>query len=163
MPLMTVAQAAKHTGVHRTTITRAISSGKLSASRLDGGDYAIDPSELERVYPSNRPATQKRTSALHQGGLVQTDDAVQIRDVRIKDLERQLEEYRAREKYHMDLLAMQMRLIPARREEGRKAQTSKETKDHTDEEGLDQVNVEGMWKKKKGKKKSKKGKRGKKK
>jgi hypothetical protein len=32
------------------TITRAIKSGKISAKRLDGGGYEIDPSELFRVW-----------------------------------------------------------------------------------------------------------------
>ena len=49
-------QAAKATGKAIPTITRAIKNGKISAERIDGGGYLIDPSELHRVFP---PVTRK--------------------------------------------------------------------------------------------------------
>ncbi len=45
-------QAAKIVGKSIPTITRAIKSGKISAVKLDGGGYEIEPSELHRVWPS---------------------------------------------------------------------------------------------------------------
>lgn len=45
-------QAAKAVGKSIPTITRAIKSGKLSAEKVNGGGYKIDPSELFRVWPS---------------------------------------------------------------------------------------------------------------
>jgi excisionase family DNA binding protein len=53
---LSLGQAAKLTGLGKTTITRAIKSGRLSATRLDGGSYQIDPAELSRVYPFPAPA-----------------------------------------------------------------------------------------------------------
>jgi hypothetical protein len=50
--MYSLAQAAKATGESKPTIGRAIKSSKLSAVRHDDGSYAIDPSELARVYPS---------------------------------------------------------------------------------------------------------------
>jgi hypothetical protein len=50
-------EAAKAAGKAVTTITRAIENGKLSASRTDGGGYAIEPSELFRVFPKSSSAT----------------------------------------------------------------------------------------------------------
>lgn len=50
MVLLSATQAAKAVGKSVPTITRAIKSGKLSAGRLDGGGYEIDPSELFRVW-----------------------------------------------------------------------------------------------------------------
>jgi len=53
----TLGAAAKATGKSKTTIQRAIKSGRLSATRNDAGFYTIDPSELHRVFPpvsSNR-------------------------------------------------------------------------------------------------------------
>jgi hypothetical protein len=44
-------QAARAGGRSKTTIHRAIKSGRLSASRVDGAGYDIDPSELTRAYP----------------------------------------------------------------------------------------------------------------
>jgi len=49
MPL-TLGQAAKLAGVGKTTLTRAIRGGRLSAERRDDGSYRIDPAELARVY-----------------------------------------------------------------------------------------------------------------
>lgn len=50
MALLSATQAAKAVGKSVPTITRAIKNGKLSAKRLDGGGYEIDPSELFRVW-----------------------------------------------------------------------------------------------------------------
>lgn len=47
----TLGTAAKATGKSKTTIQRAIAKGQLSADRLEGGGYSIDPSELHRVFP----------------------------------------------------------------------------------------------------------------
>lgn len=43
-------QAADATGKDRSTIQRAIKSGKISAI-LEAGAYQIDPAELHRVFP----------------------------------------------------------------------------------------------------------------
>jgi excisionase family DNA binding protein len=48
--MLTLGQAARLAGVGKTTLTRAIRSGRLSATRRDDGGYTIDPSELARVY-----------------------------------------------------------------------------------------------------------------
>jgi len=50
MPLLTLGQAARLTGLGKTTLTRAIKAGRLSASRREDGSYEIDPAELSRVY-----------------------------------------------------------------------------------------------------------------
>lgn len=44
-------QAAKVTGKDRSTIQRAIKSGRLSAKTTEAGTYEIDPAELHRVFP----------------------------------------------------------------------------------------------------------------
>ena len=93
MPRMTVAQAAEYTGVNRTTITRAIKSGRMSATVLAGGKFAIDPAELERVFPSDSPQTTKRTNAKNSIALVQEDSVMRAQDARIRDLERQLGQF----------------------------------------------------------------------
>lgn len=47
----TAGTAAKAVGKTKSTITKAISSGKLSAIKNDNGAWEIDASELYRVYP----------------------------------------------------------------------------------------------------------------
>jgi hypothetical protein len=48
----TVGQASKATGRSKPTISRAIKSGSISATKNDDGSYTIDPAELHRVFPS---------------------------------------------------------------------------------------------------------------
>jgi len=50
MPL-TLAQAAAETGLHRSSILRAIKRGAVSGSRDVGGQWSIEPAELFRVFP----------------------------------------------------------------------------------------------------------------
>lgn len=54
----TLGTAAKACGVGRTTILRAINTGRISALKDDKGNYAIDPAELHRVFP---PIASKQT------------------------------------------------------------------------------------------------------
>src|SRR3954453_12296955 len=49
-----ISAAAKITGRTRSTISRAIDKGLLSATRDDFGRYGIDPAELERGYGTLR-------------------------------------------------------------------------------------------------------------
>jgi len=65
MPKLSLRQAADQAGVSKSTILRAIQKGRLSADRKDDGGYAIDPSELMRVY-GDRPAHQDSTDAKGQ-------------------------------------------------------------------------------------------------
>jgi len=50
----TIGQAAKATGRSKPTISRAIKSHKISATKQENGSFLIDPAELHRVFP---PAT----------------------------------------------------------------------------------------------------------
>jgi excisionase family DNA binding protein len=50
MALLSLREAAQQAGTSKSTILRAIQSGRLSAGRTDAGGYAIDPAELFRVY-----------------------------------------------------------------------------------------------------------------
>jgi excisionase family DNA binding protein len=45
-------QAAEAAGVSKTTLRRAIRSGRLSATRRDDGSYEVEPVELHRAFPS---------------------------------------------------------------------------------------------------------------
>jgi hypothetical protein len=47
----TLGQAARAVGRSKTTLNRAIKSGKISAIRGEDGSYTIDPAELQRAYP----------------------------------------------------------------------------------------------------------------
>lgn len=53
--MVSMGQAARMTGKSKPTISRAIRSGKLSASPNGSGGYAIDPAELARVFAIRNP------------------------------------------------------------------------------------------------------------
>lgn len=61
-----ISQAAKETGLSKSTISRAIKAGRISASRQDDGAYLIEPAELFRVYPRNvaQPTSEVRHEAV---------------------------------------------------------------------------------------------------
>ena len=56
MASLSLREAAEQAGTSKSTIWRSIKSGRLSATRLDDGGFAIDPAELFRAFPPQRPA-----------------------------------------------------------------------------------------------------------
>lgn len=61
-----VSRAARETGLSKSTISRAIKSGRISAARQYDGSYLIEPAELFRVYPRNiaQPLSDARHDAV---------------------------------------------------------------------------------------------------
>src|SRR3954453_22868687 len=57
MATLSIRDAARQAGVSRSSILRAIQSGRMSAPRKDDGGYAVDPAELFRMFEP-RPAGQ---------------------------------------------------------------------------------------------------------
>ena len=47
----TLSQAAKEAKASKSTLSRAINTGRLSADRLEDGSFRIEASELFRVFP----------------------------------------------------------------------------------------------------------------
>ena len=67
----TLGEAAKATGISKASISRAINSGRISATKKDDGSFSIEPVELHRVYPPKSAAPVTETS----GGTVRNGDA----------------------------------------------------------------------------------------
>lgn len=63
MPELSLSQAAKLTGKSKSTINRAIKTGKLSAIRHEDGSYSIDPAELSRSFNLEPDEGSKRRAA----------------------------------------------------------------------------------------------------
>jgi hypothetical protein len=55
---LTLGQAAEAAKRSKTTISRAIASGRLSAARDPAGNWAIEPVELFRAFPPAMPQEQ---------------------------------------------------------------------------------------------------------
>lgn len=60
----TLGTAAIATGKSKTTIQRAIAKGRISAGKMVGGGYSIDPAELHRVFPMIKSDTVSRDPKL---------------------------------------------------------------------------------------------------
>jgi excisionase family DNA binding protein len=93
MATLSLREAAEQTGTSKSTIFRAIRSGRLSAGKDDDGNFAIDPAELFRVYQPKSAATvpaqaEKRAEG-QDAPTVSTTDATELR-IRNAELEAQL-------------------------------------------------------------------------
>ena len=71
MPYLTLGQASRETGVHKSTISRAIQDGRLSATHNEHGHYQIDPAELFRVFSPAPSETQNETPSSAEGNSAQ--------------------------------------------------------------------------------------------
>lgn len=63
MPPLNLNEAAKIAHKSKSTVLKAIRTGRLSATRNDKNEWQIDPAELFRVYPfkiSEQANTEKR-------------------------------------------------------------------------------------------------------
>jgi excisionase family DNA binding protein len=58
-----IGEAAKAVGVSKSTLSRAIKNGRISANRLDDGSYSIEPVELHRIYSPQSNASSSATVA----------------------------------------------------------------------------------------------------
>jgi hypothetical protein len=97
----TMIQAAKAAGLSKSTVTRAVKSGRLSATQNELGVMVIDAAELHRVYP---PVTQRNGADEEPPGAAgriwtgahQVDPALEAllreRSERIAELSARLEE-----------------------------------------------------------------------
>lgn len=88
--MLTLQQAANATGKAKSTIQRAIKSGRLSAKRLDGGAYAIDPAELSRVYQLR--ATGSDTDSMKHDATQQRNSETELLQLKVELLQMQLEQ-----------------------------------------------------------------------
>lgn len=89
MTALSLSQAAKLTGKSKSTINRAVKSGKISATRHDDGSYSIETSELTRAFDTGTHGADQRSST----ALVGTDGDTLLKQ-RIEALEQLLERER---------------------------------------------------------------------
>jgi len=95
MPL-TLAQAAAACGVDKSTVRRAVRSGRISATRDQGGVWHIEPVELHRVFPPAAERTEGDTAAvqLHAPPDAATDALVAELRAVIADLRQDRDHWR---------------------------------------------------------------------
>lgn len=119
----TIGTAARATGKAKSTISRDIKNGRISAERQPDGSYLIDPSELHRVYPpivsgngsqnsesnDSQPLTaDTETALLRQDNLRLLEQIEILRDER-DDLRRRLDN-EAEERRRLTLIVTDQRV-----------------------------------------------------
>ncbi len=92
-----ISQAAKETGLSKSTISRAIKAGRISALREDDGSYLIEPAELFRVYPRGvaQPSPDMRREAVrnsHEEARATRSSDVEILQVKLAMTEAMLQQ-----------------------------------------------------------------------
>jgi excisionase family DNA binding protein len=92
---LTIGEAAQQTGKSKSTLSRAIKQGKISASRNDDGSFSIAESELFRVYKRVWSATVEAAKNTKNDADA-TLSATQEKDIEIATLRAEL--HAAREK-----------------------------------------------------------------
>ena len=86
MATFSLREAAKHAGTSKSTILRAIQSGRMSAARNDDGGYAIDPAELFRVYaPKPMDVAPDRVTDRRAVHNAPGDGTAEIVEIRIRN------------------------------------------------------------------------------
>lgn len=90
---LSLRQAAELCGASRSTIHRALQSGKLSGQRTEEGAWSIDAAELARVFPWDVSGTDQRDTAGR--GRDEDRERVAVQAMQIAMLQQQLEREQA--------------------------------------------------------------------
>jgi len=83
----TAGQAAKEAGVSKTTISKALKSGRLSYIEKTSAGYRINPAELFRVFPKSSTLHGKANDTEHPANGVELAKIEAERDALKKQVE----------------------------------------------------------------------------
>lgn len=95
----TLAAAASATGLNKTTVLRAIKSGKITGTKNGFGEWLIEPAELHRVYPPIEAAAEGNGASQRCAPPLLAPDAelrlrASLAEQRLSDLKAALEDMR---------------------------------------------------------------------
>src|SRR3954452_13431580 len=71
--MLNLREAAEQAGTSKTSIFRAIKSGRLSATRDDQGGVQIDPAELARAFPPKPLRPERSSNETPEQGVMPTE------------------------------------------------------------------------------------------
>lgn len=86
---LSIGEAAKAVAVSKSTLSRAIKGGRISAEKQPDGSYSIDPAELFRVYPPPTTATVAQKIDTSRNGL-KKHNATMVLDAQLEVVREQL-------------------------------------------------------------------------
>lgn len=99
----TLGEAAKAVGKSKATLSKAVKSGKISATKNEDGSFTIEAVELHRVYPpvsqtveTEQSETPKQTPANTEkdNEMIELRIKLEAAQQRIADLEKDKDEWR---------------------------------------------------------------------
>jgi hypothetical protein len=64
---LSLRQASREAGISKSTLARAVASGRVSATRTEDGRLLFDPAEVHRVFPLTPPTERATESEPSQG------------------------------------------------------------------------------------------------
>jgi hypothetical protein len=76
----TLGEAAKATGKSKSTLSKAIKNGKISALKGENGAFHIDPSELHRVYP---PVSKNTSDTVAERTDRNTEETLRVKELEV--------------------------------------------------------------------------------
>jgi hypothetical protein len=99
----TLGEAAKACGKSKSTLSKAIKAGKISAEKQVDGSFSIQPAELHRVYPpvSSTPASEQQetlketpVNTSSERELIELRVRLEAAEQRISDLEKDKDDWK---------------------------------------------------------------------
>jgi hypothetical protein len=99
--MYTVGKAARAAGKSKSTISRDVDKGKISAVKNEDGSYSIDPAELHRVYPAVGPGnglSEGQSNDLQSLGVADGTEGLATQLQHARERLSSLESERARER-----------------------------------------------------------------
>jgi hypothetical protein len=95
-----LAAAATAVGLNKTTVLRAVKSGKISAQMDEHGHWRIEPAELHRVYPpiashADSNAAAQREAVFEAVAAAELQFKVALTEQRLAELKADLESMRS--------------------------------------------------------------------
>jgi hypothetical protein len=121
--MLTLAEAAKETGLTKPAIFKAIKSGKVSASKDERGQWMIDPAELFRVYD---PVSKKETVEPQTANLSlllklkELESKLEVTDKRLRDKDCEIDDLRMQRDHWRTQAEQITRLLTDEREQDKK-------------------------------------------
>lgn len=98
----TIGQAAIATGKSKSTISRAVDAGRISATRNADGSFTIEAVELHRVFPPKPATVAPAADEAPRNTVIPADDSVLVLQERIEGLKQWV---RILEEQNRDLIA----------------------------------------------------------
>jgi hypothetical protein len=111
-----LAEAAKATGLYKSTILRSIKAGRLTGTKDALGQWKLEPAELHRVYPpaSDNGASTTQRAFTQSAALIEAQARAALAEQRLADLKAALDDMKAqRDKWQLQAEATQRLLADA--------------------------------------------------